>query len=231
METKIGPYSHSEYKMYTEEEADSLLGETMRMIFRDEPPNDDGINPCMPVFRKQHWTTVALIGNLNTSEGQTLYVPDPVTEPDFDLHIRRDQLDPLWEILSEDHVAEAFIYSEFGKTHSAVGFEPNRDAMTDAFDDVTLIGTGWLFDRTATWGVHASIEDFSFLGGEPAMMKRFIEKAGGIGILQTRMKYRMAHHFSREGDAGERWLNEWYSDYELMGWPWPYPVFPEGKPD
>lgn len=231
METKIGRYSRSEYKIYSDEEFELLFSETMKLIFCDGPSTYYSINPFMPVFVERNWTTVALCGDLYSTYGCTQRVPDPIEHPDYDLHIRRDQLGPLWEILAEDKVDEVLVFSDFGKTHSTFGFEPNREAMNDVlFDEITFIGPGWLFDRTATWGVSAAMDSWCFLGGEPAMMKRFIEKAGGIGILQTRMKYKMSHYFSHEGKANEEWLNEWYRDYELMGWPWPYPVLPKGKP-
>ena len=74
------------------------------------------------------------------------------------------------------------------------------------------------FDRSARWGIVAADEDLSLLGGEEEFVEQYVERAGGLEVIQQRYLRQVEREFAWiKGDWSVTW------ELEAIGWPRPKP--------
>lgn len=170
------------------------------------------------IFRDESWVRVIVRGALMGSD-RSRYTRERAEELDaLEFFDPRDELQPIFDILAEDGVDEIIHMRPWGKDEEqdAVITRPARSVLNflerEAF---AMCDTDRLvFDRTGRWGFYGSVEEFGLIGGEPELMDRYVEKAGGMAFIREKADIYWQAELDEDG---------WEADdvshyYKLAGW-------------
>lgn len=179
------------------------------------------------IFCDAVWPRIIIRGALMHSNRAPR--PDPLFEGRLLAHEDdpRDELQPLFDVLTEDGVKEIIhmapyvspLMNPLGEVRfdvDAVGLPPTAEGsrVVDRKTHAIVLQERLLFDRSARWGFFGSDEMFGLLGGEPDFISRYVQKAGGWEFIRRAAD---AYWQSVVDDDGfEAPMVAHY--YELAGW-------------
>lgn len=179
-----------------------------------------------PFFVEPHWTLVGLVNGL---EG--LAFPGEGPDPERDGFYERDELGPLLELMAGEGTEVLYLtethFQVSGPVQACAASRAGLRACVPALPTGFGIQQCFVFDNTARWGLLVEEDNIAFLGGEPALMDRYLPRVGGLDLLQQRFASRLdeevipGSHLYHVTSA--RVCRLWYA---YLRWPWPFPQPP-----
>lgn len=208
----IKEYGQDFYRRYTQREAADIFLPVFNRIFL---PADDkrsllgGRDSASAVFRQSDWKTVVSIpgpwwGCLISRPTEE---PGPKDENFWNPETKEwEPLRPLMWTLVEFEIDEI--------VHMSIPREPGLDETADLLDrdrkgqlvykgaittppaadmlpvphyqePCYIVADGVVFSRDGRWGIYGDTDDFTVIGGEPDLMARYIDNAGGEEFLKA----------------------------------------------
>ena len=191
--------------------------------------NDHAIfpkNQLPRIFRDPNWQAVALVDDPVSSEDEESLKG----KPDWyrDLH-GRDHLAPLLGILQERQTPYIYLaHTDRSDLLETLLVSPQQKAMDAAWlsDHLLSMLCSFAVDDRADWGLVID-ENVMFLGGEPALMERFIAESGGMDEL-TRLFSLYIEETATPDDPNylAAPASFYRRVYTYCGWDWPFPEPP-----
>lgn len=174
------------------------------------------------IFRNDAWPRVALVDDFSGPDDEDRLRDKP--QRYRDLH-GRDHLAPLLRLLREREQGHFYLcHLSSAERLETVLVPPERDPFDSAWysSDLFLMLPSFAVDDRCDWGLFTD-DRFTVLGGEPALMQRFVAESGGLDEL-----IRLFSFYIEEGvtpgdpnyHAGEARFHRRLYDY--LGWPWPF---------
>lgn len=192
------------HRRYSQRETDRLFRPVLNRIFvpYGDPKSFVNLDPGPELFRNPEWKAFAGLsdpwsGGLSVS---------PLGEDDpRDVHFLKPEttdwepLRPLFDALAEREVDEIIhmgrqlpdadtdnLDSLDHSMYGAVTSPPLEAACAFAYSQqpAFILGAGYAFSRDGHWGLYGSTDSFFVCGGEPDLIDRAYELAGGESTLK-----------------------------------------------
>jgi hypothetical protein len=183
------------------------------------------------IFRDESWTRIIVQGSVLFSDASHESREEAEELDALEFYDPRDQLQLLFDVLIEDGIDEIIHMRPYGedREQDAVITRPTRNVLDilerEAFAMFDL--DRLLFDRTGKWGFYGGVEMFGLLGGEPGLMERYIDRAGGMEHIR-----KMADTYWQDEVDTDGWeANLVPNYYRLAGWDNPPQKRSAGSPD
>ncbi len=199
------------HRRYTQRETDRLFRPVLNRIFIPfgHPDSFANLDPGPNLFRNPDWKVFAGFCDpwggdysgppLEESDPRNVHFQNPCTE-------LWEPLRPLFNVLAEQEIDEIVhmgtqlpepdtddFDSLDGSVYGAVTSPPLGAATAFAHmqHPAFIFGDGYIFSRDGRWGLLGSVDEFYVCGGEPALIDRVYELAGGTDTMNDAF----CHHF------------------------------------
>ncbi len=174
------------------------------------------------IFRNADWQVVALVGTPFFAEDEDSLRGKPQWYRE--LH-GRDHLAPLLRILQDRGTPHVYLaHIDEPAQQETLLAPPRRPELNAAWysDDLLATLCSFAVDDHADWGLVAD-EYCMYLGGEPALMQRFIAESGGLDEL-IRLFSMYIEGPVTPGEPGYTAGGARFHRrlYDYLGWPWPF---------
>ncbi|WP_420723406.1 hypothetical protein [Hwanghaeella sp. LZ110] len=227
---KVEYYQNCYYRVYDEMETKQLFMPVFDKIF----VSPDHLNSLTSspirgsaLFRDPTWK---IIGFGSAAWGGISSYIRPSAPKKCVQHDREtdkwDLLRPLYVTLVEREVDEVIHMNrlktsdhEHRAENGAISSLPLANTTTRAnLEPLNILTSGCMFSRDGDWGLFGDDDTVTILGGEPQLMARVIELAGGEDFLRTDFDQCWIDHYVMSAPVDHDWT---FACYECIGWPVP----------
>lgn len=170
------------FRVYEGEEVSRDISPICARIFHAD---DRGmVTDDLPqIFRDPRWKVVLVTGSIRIPYRYGFMEEAGATTPPEDLAWMfpsgcPEELVPFFDLLRAEGCEEVYHLLSFRPNRDALGCPPIYEAQWFTDGDI-VFEDRVLFDRSATWGLYSSPEQYMLIGGEPDLMDRYAARLGG----------------------------------------------------